>query len=268
MADNFWPIDINPMALGANEATLPGGAGWERANMLPIQKNRKTGQWAWAVPNSFAAMVDAAMAPGKASQGLYDLLVDPETGENYYGGMAEDASTLAGMLTLGAGAVPAEANAIRMGMMRGEYLNHGSPKNDLTVLRPSERGPLGPGVYTSPAEQISRAYAGDDGRIYTMPRDYDVFRGHGHRTDDEWFAFKEDKERLLAAAEPEKREDIEKLLDKTWVTDGYPLFRRLVNLYGSEKAAQALFKRAGFEGLSGLVDGPEVLLFDAVQLAQ
>ena len=45
----------------------------------------------------------------------------------------------------------------------------------------------------------------------------------------------------------------------SWSNDGYPAYQRLRQLYGSDEAAQNLFKQAGFHGLSGLVDGPEVL---------
>lgn len=118
MADNFWPIPINPMALGADESTLPGGAGWENANLLPIQKNRKTGQWAWGMPNSLAAALSGIMAPGKAANGLYERMIDPTTGVNYYDGMLGDVSNLAGMLTLGGGAIPKPKGSL--GIFGGE----------------------------------------------------------------------------------------------------------------------------------------------------
>lgn len=118
MADNFWPIPINPMALGADESTLPGGAGWENANLLPIQKNRKTGQWAWGMPNSLAAALSGIMAPGKAANGLYERMIDPTTGVNYYDGMLGDVSNLAGMLTLGGSAIPKPKGSL--GIFGGE----------------------------------------------------------------------------------------------------------------------------------------------------
>lgn len=144
-------------------------------------------------------------------------------------------------------------------------LYHGSSAKGLTELNPSVRGPLGPGVYTSPAEQISRGYyAGPEGHVYTLPeRERDIYRGHGHRTDDEWLGFKADKQRLVDAADPEKRAAVAEIVDKMWSTDGYPLYQRLRQLYGSDDAAQDLYKKAGFEGISGLVDGPEVVLFGA-----
>lgn len=102
----------NPMALGVDESTLPGGAGWEAANLLPIQKNRKTGQWAWGMPKSLADAIAAASAPGNAAMGNYRLMIDQMTGENYFDGMARDATGLAGLLTLGGGAIPKAPNTL------------------------------------------------------------------------------------------------------------------------------------------------------------
>jgi len=144
---------------------------------------------------------------------------------------------------------------------------HGTPKQGLTHLEPSTRGPLGPGVYTSPAEQIAKGYAWEGGPLHQLPeKTRDIYRGHGHRSDAEWYGFKEDKARLLAAAEPEKKEAVSKILDKAWSNDGYSVYGNLRNLYKGDEGAQGLFKKAGFEGLSGLVDGPETLLFGRQEL--
>lgn len=141
-------------------------------------------------------------------------------------------------------------------------LYHGSPRTNIAYVNPSARGPLGPGVYTTEAENVARRYAGADGRVYEMPEQTrDIYRGHGHRTDDEWRGFKEDQARLLAAAEPEKREALAAILDKMWSGDGYPTYQRVRALYGNDEAAQQLYRKAGFEGISGQVDGPETLLF-------
>jgi len=93
------------------------------------------------------------------------------------------------------------------------------------------------------------------------PQTRDIHRGHGHSADAEWFGYKSDQQRLLAAAEPEKQAAVKEIIDKMWSGDGYPQYQRLRSLYGSDEAAQELYKRAGFQGLSGQVDGPEVLLF-------
>lgn len=155
------------------------------------------------------------------------------------------------------------------GSINTDPLFHGSPQMGLRTLSESDRGPLGPGVYTSPSNQIAGHYAGDAGTVYQLPeQERDIFRGAGHRTDDEWFGFKDDKTRLLNAAEPDKQDAVSAILDKAWSNDGYPVYQQLVRLYGSNDAAQALYKRAGFQGLSGLVDGPETLLFGNQPLTQ
>lgn len=146
-------------------------------------------------------------------------------------------------------------------------LYHGSPNTGLKHLEPSVRGPLGPGTYTSTSEQLAGHYAGSSGKTYQLPqKERDIYQGLGHRTDDEWFGFKADKQRLIDAAEPDKRKAIADILDRSWSSDGYSSYQRIAQIYKSDDAAQALFKRAGFEGVSGLVDGPEVLLFGAQQI--
>lgn len=167
----------------------------------------------------------------------------------------------AAMLPMGTGAFGAVPRGA-IGSTFSHPLYHGSPKSGLNILEESTRGPLGPGVYSSPAEQIAGHYAGQGGTLYELPqKNRDIYRGIGHKTDDEWFGFKSDKDRLVAAAEPAKRSEVSSILDKMWSGDGYPAYQRLVHLYKGDEGAQALFKRAGFEGISGLVDGPEVLLF-------
>ncbi len=152
---------------------------------------------------------------------------------------------------------------LAMAMVPGRHLMHGSPNTALKEILPSTRGPLGPGVYTTPAEQIAKRYAGDEGRLYSMPKDqYDVYTGAGYRDDAGYFGYKKDKERLASAVEPEMRDKVLPIIDNMGKLDGYPLFARLSQAYGGDEAAQNLFKRAGFDGLSGLVDGPETLLFE------
>jgi hypothetical protein len=78
------------------------------------------------------------------------------------------------------GGVPSGA----LGSAARNPLYHGSSQRELQMLTPSERGPLGPGVYTSEAEQIAKSYAGDTGRVYELPaKERDIYRGTGHKTD-------------------------------------------------------------------------------------
>jgi hypothetical protein len=164
-------------------------------------------------------------------------------------------------MVMGAGMPMAEVGAVGSA---GGRLFHGSPTANLTELVPSSRGPLGPGVYASPLEGIADRYGGT--RYQIPDENMDIFRGSGHRTDAEYYGWKSDVQRLKNAVEPEMQADIHPVIDKMWSGDGYPLFARLSQIYGGQEGAQNLFRRAGFKGISGLVDGPETLLFDKVPL--
>lgn len=99
--------------------------------------------------------VSAVSAPGKAANGFYDLLVDPNTGENYYGGMAEDASNLAGMMTLGAGAIPRPAGTLDMGFKAYHGSPHDFDKFDMSKIGTGVGAPdaYSRGLYFSGAEK-------------------------------------------------------------------------------------------------------------------
>lgn len=170
--------------------------------------------------------------------------------------MVEAAMTVAGAPLVGG--IPKGS----VGSGFADLLHHGSPQRGIRVLNESERGPLGPGVYASPFEGTASRYAGDGGAMYTLPqKERDIFNGLGDRYGSGYEGWKSDKARLLAAAEPDKRAALAEILDKTWMSDGYPMYARIRGIYGGHEGAQSLFKRAGFEGLSGHVDGPEVVLF-------
>jgi hypothetical protein len=213
--------------------------------------------------------LEALMLPGQVAGGQLATQpsqagmwsdVDEARSQATQRGIGNRAADLAGLLMGGSYAAPKPKGAITSGF--SDPLYHGSPQAGLAELMPSVRGPLGPGVYTTPVEHVAGRYAGEAGNMYQLPeKTRDIYRGHGHRSDDEWFGYKDDMKRLVAAAEPERRQAVEELVGKMWSGDGYPLYQRLRSLYGSDEAAQGLFKRAGFDGLSGQVDGPEVLLF-------
>jgi hypothetical protein len=175
------------------------------------------------------------------------------------------AMNIAGAMTLGSGAYEAPADALRSGLSSPLY--HGSSITGLNKLIASERGPLGPGVYTSPAPNIAKRYAGESGHVYEVPHEnLDIYRGEGHRSDDEYLGFEEDRQRLINAVPEEHREKIIPMIEKMWSSDGYPLYQRIKGELGSHEAAQDLFKKAGFHGISGQIDGPETLIFNDVKL--
>lgn len=205
----------------------------------------------------------AVKAPGDAYAGRLQV-TDSATGR-----VSDEALRrgfdLGGLVMSGGfgGGVPKGA----IGSTFSDPLMHGSSRTGLTELTPSARGPLGPGVYTTPAPHVAGLYAGK-GTIYTLPqKNRDIYNGLGHHYGD--YAGREaDKARLIAAAEPENREAVASLVNRMG-GEGYPMYARLRgDVYKSDEGAQNLFKRAGFEGLSGHVDGPEVLLFGAQKLAR
>ena len=219
-------------------------------------------------------ILDALMAPGNALAGQYDQYYDPSSGQTTYGrngnpyAMMGDASNLSGMVTLGAGAVPGGAGELGMGMR----VFHGSPRGDLTTIMPSDRGPLGPGVYSTPSDYLAGRYAKRDGAgtVYSLEAPDNLF--HGAKSP-EWGSdvnpyqiWRDQKAAVLNVAPESKREAISALFDKMGPQDGYPFFARLSQLMGGDKEAQKLLQDAGFGGISGHVDGFEVNTFRPMQV--
>lgn len=154
---------------------------------------------------------------------------------------------------------------------KGLRLYHGSPLTQLRELLPSERGPLGPGVYVTPAENYAARYAGDAGKVYGVDVDpAELF--HGIRSRDSsvnnYEVWRQQGAKLLAAAPEGSKSEIANLLERMDPSDGYPFYARLKQIMGADAEAQGLMKRAGFKGMSGTVDGPEVVLFDPLRLSQ
>lgn len=156
----------------------------------------------------------------------------------------------------------------------GLKLYHGSPRSDLTELLPGPEGTgaLGPGVYGSPFNQTAGLYASEGGKVYDFEAPDDLMYGAGARWDEipsnvsPYQVWRDNVKRLVDAAPDDQKAMIAEAGDKM-VGDGYPFFRTLAANLGSKEAAQDLYKRAGFKGLTAMVDGPEAVLFDPVNLA-
>ena len=182
------------------------------------------------------------------------------------GDMADDASLLAGMATMSPG-VPAS------GLGMGMRVFHGSPSGGLSELSPSSRGPLGPGVYATPHEGLARRYANmdGDGTVYEFDAPDEIFHG---TKDPSWGSdvnpyqiWRDQKASVTNAAPSDKKDQIEALFNKLQPEDGYPFFARLSQIMGGDDEAQKLLKKAGYKGISGYVDGKELLMFDPVKLS-
>jgi hypothetical protein len=104
------------------------------------------------------AAVQTAKLPGRVMAGEVDPLSDEGIG---------GAFDMAGMaMTGGIGGAPVRAGETAIGS--GPILAyHGSP-HDFDAIRPSTRGPLGPAVYASPAENVAGRYKGADGHMYEV----------------------------------------------------------------------------------------------------
>lgn len=178
---------------------------------------------------------------------------------NYGEAALNGAATVAGMIP---GGGDMAAGALKAGLM-SLPLYHGSGRAGLTELAKSTRGALGPGVYATPADNIAKRYGDNVYELEDVPRD--IHQGFGSRYGNSW---DDDNARLLAAVEPEKREELKAIIDKMWDGDGYPMRARIAQMYGSEDKAQELYHRAGFEGIAGHADGPEVVLFKEQKVKQ
>jgi LAS superfamily LD-carboxypeptidase LdcB len=138
-----------------------------------------------------------------------------------------------------------------------------------TLKASTKGGAMGPGTYLTPNASLAQRYAGEGGEVYTANVD-DFFNGIGRLGDDVDFnpfqRYREQSERLVNAAPEELREMVSEAVKKASADDGYSLFRELSYNLGSKEAAQDLFRKAGFSGVSGNVDGPEILMFNDVPL--
>jgi hypothetical protein len=193
-------------------------------------------------------IINAMMAPGQAFASTTPIPTEQ---------MIKPAMDMAAMTTLGAATLPAEANSLRTGMSFPLY--HGSPTAGLKEILPSERGALGPGAYFTPADNVAQRYGSN---VYQLPeKERNIFNGLGDRYGkyEDW---KADNSALMNAVEPDKRDQLKGIIEKMWTSDGYPLYSRIAQMYKDEGKAQDLFKRAGFEGVAGHADGPEINLFD------
>jgi len=150
-------------------------------------------------------------------------------------------------------------------------LFHGSPIEGLATIKPSEYGALGPATYLTPDMNVAQKYAqqtGSAGKVYEAAAPEGLFYGMGGRylkpDMNPYAIWREQIGKLAQAAPAELRDEIAGLAQKYGPSDGYPLFVRLAQMTKSEKAAQEIFKRAGFSGVSGMADGPEVAIFGSV----
>jgi hypothetical protein len=228
------PVEPDLQATQMGAQIEPGQT--RRPNVLPFTRDAQTGELQFAMPRLFDIMNNGL--PSAAGSGI------------------APAAVRAGETMLGSGPIRAY---------------HGSPQTELKELRPSERGPFGPAAYLSPAEQVAQRYA-RGGRVYeTDIEPSTIFDGmHWQASSDvnPYQVWRDQTAKLVEAAEPEMKQSVAELASRMDPRDGYPFYTRLAQLYRSDSGAQDLLKRAGFRGIAGHVDGPEIAIFDPLQVGR
>jgi len=107
---------------------------WRRGYLIPYGRDKRTGQGGMAVPGVIQDMLSAVMAPGEVYQNPL-LMIDPDTGRTSDYAIQRSAD-LAGMMTLGSGAIPAEANSLRQGLrMYGGEPTKTVASDDINLMR-------------------------------------------------------------------------------------------------------------------------------------
>jgi hypothetical protein len=119
---------------------------WDRASILPVGRNRKTGKLGMAVPQVAADLLSALMLPGDVYKGNV-LMNDPATGHTSDEVIRRSAD-LAGAVTLGSGAIPAQANTLRSGMKirnhKGEKID--APRTFFRGINPGDKRRISTGA--------------------------------------------------------------------------------------------------------------------------
>lgn len=118
-------------------------------------------KWQQSLESAVQSIAGAIMAPRNALIGGYRPAIDPSApgGVDPYSDMIPDALNLAGLATLGAGAAPAEADALNMGIRA----YHGSPHNfdkfDMGKIGTGEGAQAyGHGLYFAENPAIAESY--------------------------------------------------------------------------------------------------------------
>lgn len=161
-------------------------------------------------------------------------------------------------------------NGVMMGTTAPEMrAYHGSPTPGLTTLNPSERGPFGPATYLTPMQQVAQRYGEN---IYNVQMPDNLFHGSGSTwlpnadTVSPTQVWQQQISKVIDAAPEAKRAAIADMAGKMSHGDGYPFYYRLSQIMGSDDAAQGVLQKAGFKGITGMVDGPEIGYFGNVHL--
>jgi hypothetical protein len=128
----------------------------KRGYLLPIGQNQK-GKTVPAVPQFVYDIGAALAAPGKVMRNP-GLMINPETGRtsDYAIGRSAD---LAGMMTLGSGAIPADKNSLRMGIKAYHGSPHDFDRFSMDKIGTGEGAQAyGHGLYFADSEDVAKSY--------------------------------------------------------------------------------------------------------------
>jgi len=130
---------------------------WRRGYLIPYGRDKRTGQGGMAVPGVIQDMLSAVMAPGEVYQNPL-LMIDPDTGRTSDYAIQRSAD-LAGMMTLGSGAIPADKNSLRMGIKAYHGSPHDFDRFSMDKIGTGEGAQAyGHGLYFAENEGVARNY--------------------------------------------------------------------------------------------------------------
>lgn len=219
-----------------------------------------------AQPVSGLAKAMGIMSPGADMMDMATSGQDLMQAKDWRGAATAGAGLGAAMMGM---AIPGTAKGVSDGAESVVRGYHGSKVPGLSTIKPqSTRGALGPGAYFTPLRNLAERYGSE---VYEadLPGVFNGMGSAGVGSDVNHFKrWRDETAKLVEAAPPEQREKIKEIAGKYFSGDGYPLYVSIAQAFRDEGAAQELFRSAGFKGLSGVADGPEVVMFGPVSVAK
>jgi hypothetical protein len=142
----------------------------KRSYLFPVSRNQETKSLEPALPGFMLDMLEAAAAPGEVYRNPA-LMINPETGRtsDYAIGRSAD---LAGMMTLGSGAIPADKNSLRMGIKAYHGSPHDFDRFSMDKIGTGEGAQAyGHGLYFAENEGVARNYrdALSPAKVWNIP---------------------------------------------------------------------------------------------------
>jgi hypothetical protein len=128
---------------------------WQTTALAPLM--RLFAGKGYATEQQAKTALGALMAPGEVLKNP-GLMINPETGRTSDYAISRSAD-LAGMMTLGSGAIPAEANSLRMGIKAYHGSPHDFDRFDMSKIGTGEGAQAyGHGLYFAENEGVARSY--------------------------------------------------------------------------------------------------------------